>query len=141
MIYTELTKLAMKIAFEAHKEQVDKSGTPYIYHPIHLAEQMEDEYTICAALLHDTVEDSDITFEDLSEYGIPVDVIEALKLLTHGNNVPYMEYVKRIKCNDIARKVKLADLIHNSDISRLDSIDEKVEKRLEKYKQAINLLE
>ena len=141
MIYTELTKLAMKIAFEAHKEQVDKSGTPYIYHPIHLAEQMEDEYTICAALLHDTVEDSDITFEDLSEYGIPVDVIEALKLLTHGNNVPYMEYVKRIKCNDIARKVKLADLIHNSDISRLDSIDEKVENRLEKYKQAINLLE
>ena len=77
----------------------------------------------------------------MSEYGIPVDVIEALKLLTHGNNVPYMEYVKRIKCNDIARKVKLADLIHNSDISRLDSIDEKVEKRLEKYKQAINLLE
>lgn len=140
MIYTELTKLAMKIAFEAHKEQVDKSGVPYIYHPIHLAEQMKDEYTICAALLHDTVEDSDITFEDLSEYGIPVDVIEALKLLTHDNNVPYMEYVKRIKCNDIARKVKLADLIHNSDVSRLDNIDEIVEKRLEKYKQAINLL-
>lgn len=88
MIYTELTKLAMKIAFESHKGQVDKSGTPYIYHPIHIAEQMKDEYTICAALLHDTVEDSDITFEDLSEYGIPVDVIEALKLLTHDNNVP-----------------------------------------------------
>lgn len=55
MIYTKLTKLAMKVAFEAHKEQVDKSELPYIYHPIHLAVQMDDEYSICVALLHDTV--------------------------------------------------------------------------------------
>ena len=105
MIYTDLTKQAMKIAFDAHKDQVDKSGMPYIYHPIHLAEQMDDEYSTCVALLHDTVEDTDLTFEKLEACGFPTDVIDALKLLTHEDSVPYMEYVKKIKDNQIAKKV------------------------------------
>lgn len=140
MIYTKLTKLAMKVAFEAHKEQVDKSGLPYIYHPIHLAVQMDDEYSICVALLHDTVEDTDLTFEKITDYGFPIEVIDALKLLTHDAQIPYMEYVARIKQNPIARKVKLADLKHNSDLTRLDVVDEKAIKRVKKYENAIQFL-
>ena len=69
MIYTKLTKLAMKIAFEAHKDQTDKTGLPYIYHPAHLAEQMTEESTTCVALLHDVIEDTDMTSEQLREMG------------------------------------------------------------------------
>ncbi len=140
MIYTDLTKKAMKIAFEAHKEQKDKSGLPYIYHPIHLAEQMEDEVTTCVALLHDVVEDTEITFEDLIKEGFTDEIISALKLMTHDDSVPYMDYVAMLKYNPIARTVKLADLRHNSDPTRLDVIDEKAQKRNEKYQKAIRLL-
>ena len=143
MIYTALTKKAMKIAFDAHKEQTDKSGLPYIYHPFHLAEQMTNEVSTCAALLHDVAEDSSMTFEDMAEQGIPDVVIETLRLLTHDDTVPYMDYVRKIKDsgNQEAVAVKLADLRHNSDLSRLDSVDEKTLARFEKYKAAINLLE
>lgn len=140
MMYTALTKKAMKIAFEIHKNQTDKSGMPYIYHPIHLAEQMKDEKNVCVALLHDSVEDGDITFEQLEKEGFSKDIIDALKLLTHDKSVPYLEYVKRIKTNTIATAVKLADLRHNSDLTRLDCVDEKALERIEKYKKAIELL-
>ena len=140
MLYTSLTKKAMRIAFEAHKDQVDKNGIPYIYHPIHLAEQMTDESMVCVALLHDVVEDSDITFEELERAGFGGEIIGALKLLTHDEAVPYMEYVKKIKTNPIAAAVKLADLRHNSDLTRLDIVDEWAQKRAEKYKRAIELL-
>ena len=139
MIYTPLTKKAMKIAFWAHKDQTDKSGMPYIYHPVHLAEQMTDEATTCVALLHDVVEDTQVTFEDL-EAGFTPEIIDALRLLTHDDAVPYMEYVAAIKNNPIAKAVKLADLAHNSDLTRLDVVDEKALKRVEKYKQAMDLL-
>lgn len=140
MIYTEKTKAALKLCFEAHKNQTDKSGMPYVFHPFHLAEQMKDEDTTIAALLHDVVEDTDYTIADLKQMGFPPNVIEALELLTHNDDTPYMEYVAKTKNNPIARAVKLADLEHNSDLSRLDTIDEKVLKRKEKYSQAIRLL-
>ncbi len=141
MVYTKKTKLAMRIAFEAHKNQMDKCGVPYVFHPIHLAEQMSDEKTTCAALLHDVVEDTPMTFEELESYGFDSDVIEALKLLTHADDVPYMDYVAALKHNKIAKAVKLADLKHNSDMTRLDEIDDYAIKRAEKYKSAIKLLE
>jgi len=140
MIYTNLTKLAMQISFDAHKEQKDKSGLPYIFHPFHIAEQMSDEITVCVALLHDVVEDTDMTFEKLSELGFTTEIIEALKLLTHDDSVPYMDYVKEIAKNPVAKAVKLADLRHNRDLTRLDVIDEKALKRAEKYKKAMELL-
>ena len=140
MIYTDLTKKAMKLCFAAHKDQIDKSGLPYVFHPFHLAEQMEDEISTTVALLHDVVEDTDITFEDLEQQGFGEDVISALKLLTHDDAVPYMDYVLEIKKNAIATAVKLADLRHNSDLSRLDNVDEKVLARKEKYERAIKLL-
>lgn len=140
MIYTELTKKAMKICFEAHKNQLDKSGMPYVFHPFHLAEQLEGEYEVCAALLHDVMEDTGASPDDLRKKGIPEAVIEALLLLTHDKSVPYLEYVAKIGENPVARAVKLADLRHNSDLSRLDTVTEKDRKRVLKYKQAVEIL-
>ena len=140
MIYTDLTKKAMKLSFEAHKDQVDKSGIPYVYHPFHLAEQMNTEETVVVALLHDVVEDTDYTIQDMIEMGFPQSVTDALTLMTHSKNVPYLEYVVKLKENPIAREVKIADLRHNSDVSRLDTVDEKAIARIEKYKMAIAIL-
>lgn len=140
MLYTPLTKQAMKLCFAAHKDQLDKSGLPYVFHPFHLAEQMQDEVTTVVALLHDVVEDTDYTFEDLAEMGYPSPVLEALQLLTHDDAVPYLEYVREVKQNPVAAAVKLADLRHNSDLSRLDAVNEKALARQEKYLQAIKLL-
>ena len=140
MIYTDMTKKALKLSFEAHKDQVDKSGIPYVYHPFHLAEQMKDENTTIVALLHDVVEDTDTTIEDIRKMGFSDSVCQALALMTHNGNMPYMDYVKRLKVNPIARTVKLADLRHNSDLTRLDAVEEKDLKRVEKYKAAMELL-
>lgn len=141
MIYTELTKKALKLCFEAHKDQVDKSGIPYVFHPFHLAEQMPDELTTIVALLHDVVEDTPYTLDDLREMGFPAEALDAIKLMTHNESLPYMEYIEQIKKNPIARTVKLADLRHNSDLTRLDTVSEKDRERVEKYKTAIRLLE
>ena len=141
MIYTPETKKAMKLCFAAHKEQKDKSGLPYVFHPFHLAEQMTDEETTVVALLHDVVEDSLYTFDDLKEMGFSEAVLSALRLLTHGDDTPYMDYVAAIKKNPIARAVKLADLRHNSDLSRMDEVTETILARREKYLAAIRLLE
>jgi (p)ppGpp synthase/HD superfamily hydrolase len=142
MIYTPLTKKALRLCFDSHKDQVDKTGLPYVFHPFHLAEQMDDEYGTVVALLHDVVEDTDTTLRDLSAMGYPEEVIDALALLTHAEGVPYMDYVALIKDNAIAKAVKIADLKHNSDLSRMDEseIDEWAIKRTEKYKTALNFL-
>ncbi len=141
MIYTQETKKALKLCFEAHKEQVDKSGLPYVFHPFHLAEQMETEETTVVALLHDVIEDTDYTLADLTEMGFDKVITDAIALMTHADGVDYMDYVRAIKRNPIAKTVKLADLRHNSDLTRTDVVDEKVLKRREKYLQAIALLE
>ncbi len=143
MIYTEQTKKAMRLCFKAHRDQTDKVGVPYVFHPFHLAEQMSDEKSTVAALLHDVVEDTEYTIEDLMQMGFDADVIAALRLLTHDPAVPYMDYVATIKCNPIARAVKLADLAHNSDLTRFApcEIDEWALKRQEKYQKAIALLQ
>ena len=141
MIYTEVTKKALKLCFEAHKDQKDKSGIPYVFHPFHLAEQMETEDTVTVALLHDVVEDTSYTLADLSEMGFSQPVITALSLLTHDDGMDYMEYVRAIKNDPIAKAVKLADLRHNSDLTRLDVVDEKALARRSKYLTAIELLE
>lgn len=140
MIYTDLTKKALKLCFEAHKEQVDKTGMPYVFHPFHLAEQMTDELTTVCALLHDVVEDSEYTFEDLQGMGFPEEALSALRLLTHDEKVSYMDYVKTIAHNPIARAVKIADLRHNSDLTRMDRVDERAIERTEKYKNALAFL-
>ena len=141
MIYTHLTNEALKLAYRAHQGQVDKGGIPYIFHPYHLAEQMEDEYTTCVALLHDVVEDTDVTLEELAAI-FPKEVVEAVALMTHREGEPYLEYVARIKDNPIAKAVKLADLRHNSDESRLENANpETLAYFREKYRKAFEILE
>lgn len=141
MIYTEKTKLALRLCFDAHKDQADKSGLPYVFHPFHVAEQMSDETTTVVALLHDVIEDSDYTLDDICAMGFGDEVVTALALMTHEEGVPYMDYVAGLRDNPTARAVKLADLRHNSDLSRLDVVDDKALKRVEKYAAAIRLLE
>ena len=142
MIYTTLTKKALKLCFEAHRDQVDKTDMPYVFHPFHLAEQMTDEISTVCALLHDVVEDTDYTLSDLTAMGFPREVTDALALLTHDPAVPYMDYVAAAAKNPVARAVKIADLKHNSDLTRMepDEIDEWAMKRNEKYKKALALL-
>ena len=117
MVYTPLTNKAMQIAYQAHHGQLDYNGIPYIFHPMHLAEQMDDEISCCVALLHDTVEVTDVSLEDLKAV-FPPEVTDAVALLTHAEDADYFDYVRAIKANPIALKIKLADLSHNSDQSR-----------------------
>lgn len=140
MIYTPQTKRAMCIAFKAHGGQKDRAGIPYINHPLHLAEQMKTEDETCVALLHDVVEDTDIDFRDLRDAGFSEAVLDALRLLTHDKSVSYMDYIKAVKTNPLAAAVKRADLRHNMDISRLDNVTDKDRERIEKYAQALELL-
>ena len=128
----------MNIAFEAHKE--DKSGYPYFAHPFTLAVQFDDETSVCVALLHDVIEDhGDIySFEDLEKEGFNKDIIDALKLLTHDPKVDYLEYVVAIKGNDTAKRVKLADLRHNTNLRRSGGVKPP---KYELYLKAIALLE
>ena len=117
MIYTEMTIKAIKVAYEAHLGQLDYNDVPYIFHPYHLAEQMDDEISCTVALLHDVVEDTPITLSDLEQI-FPAQVVEIVRLLTHDEGVDYFDYIREIKKNPIATKVKLEDLKHNSDESR-----------------------
>ena len=143
MIYTALTNKAMRIAYAAHEGQVDQSDQPYIFHPFHVAEQMNDEASVCAALLHDVVEDTSVTLADL-EAEFPREVTEAVRLLTHEKGVSYRDYIRAIRKNPIAKAVKLADLIHNSDESRYAGCpavsQERLAYRRRKYAEAKAIL-
>ena len=142
MLYTPLTNKAMQIAYAAHHGQVDYNGIPYILHPVHLAEAMDDEISCCAALLHDVVEDTTVTMEDLAKE-FPRDVIDVLKLLTHQEGTDYFDYVRSIKANPIAVKVKLADIAHNSDQTRCvgsDLTEEQLSYFQQKYQKAKGIL-
>lgn len=144
MIYTKLTNKAMRTAYDAHHGQLDVNGVPYIFHPYHLAEQMPDEITACTALLHDVIEDTDVTIEELEDE-FPRVVTDALRLLTHDDSTDYFDYVRRLSLNPVARTVKLADLAHNQDESRITDPDAVPPARLErwrkKYKKAREILE
>jgi len=142
MIYTELTNKAMRFAYAAHHGQVDKAGIPYIFHPIHLAEQMEDELSCCAALLHDTVEDTDVTLEDIGRE-FSEELAEIIALLTHTDGTDYFDYVRAISRHPVARKIKFADLDHNTDRTRCAGIDiseEQLAKWDRKYEKARSIL-
>ncbi len=147
MVYTELTNKALRFAYNAHHGQLDYNGIPYIFHPLHLAEQMEDEVSCCAALLHDVVEDTDYTLEDLRRE-FPENVVEVVALLTHDaaadhNHEAYYANIRRIKGHPIARKVKLADITHNSDQTRCIGsglTEEKLCRWQQKYQKALQIL-
>lgn len=143
MIYTTLTKKAINLAFKAHKHKIGQDGVPYICHPLHLAEQMTDELTTVVALLHDVVEDTDISVENIKNSGFPDEVVDAISVITRNKNDSYEEYIMKVKTNKLATIVKVTDLKHNLDVSRLcvDCIDSKISNRMNKYRKALTVLE
>ncbi|WP_300120696.1 HD domain-containing protein [uncultured Enterococcus sp.] len=135
-----LYQQALAIAKDAHKGQVDKAGVDYIQHPLFVASLVEGELAKTVALLHDVVEDSDWTLEDLRKEGLPEEVVQAVGIITKKRNENYEEYILRVKQNPLARQVKLADLQHNSDLSRLANVTDRDRKRVAKYQKAIAYL-
>ncbi len=135
MLYSQNIKKAVNIAFKAHEGQYDKGGYPYIMHPLHLAEEMTTENEVITALLHDVLEDSEISLDFIKEQGFSEDVTNALVSLTRRKDEEYSEYIKRIKnTGGIALSVKKADLRHNMALERLENLTEKDKERLIKYK-------
>ncbi len=137
----KLLELAIKVATEAHKDQVDKGGKPYIGHPTAVAASVNEPDQKIAAYLHDVIEDTPITADDLLRMGFTPKIVDSIKLLTKDKNVPYEEYLKNIRSDSVARAVKIADLKHNMDLSRIPNPTEKDYARLEKYKKALAFLE
>ena len=133
-------ELALKVATKAHEGQLDKAGNIYIEHPKYVASLVKEDNEKIVALLHDTIEDTTVTFEELEQYGFDKEIIDALKLLTHDSKVKYFDYIDKIKTNELARKVKIADLTHNSDISRIKELTQKDNERIVKYKKALEML-
>lgn len=141
MFYSEKVKKAALIAYNAHKDQSDKGGYPYIMHPIHIAEQMETEDETIAALLHDVIEDTDIGFDYLKKEGFSDTVINCLKILTKDPNEDYMDYIRKIKkTGGIALKIKKADMAHNMIAERISKKIQSDESRMEKYRAAFDIL-
>ena len=135
-------RAAFEVARKVHGGQVDKAGVEYINHPLTVASSVgENISAIIVALLHDVVEDGDKTFDDLREE-IPLtdEELHALKLLTHDEKIPYLEYVAQLRTNELAAKVKAADLKHNSDLSRLKNPAGKDFARVKKYRRALEIL-
>lgn len=131
---------ALEIAKAAHKGQVDVGGAEYINHPIEVAEHCEDEDAKIVALLHDVIEDSKVTLDDLRLQGFKDEIIEAIDIISGRSGIGYDEYLQSIKDNDLARVVKIQDLIHNSDLSRLRVVRDKDRNRVKRYEEALEFL-
>ena len=140
MTNEELVALAKRIAIDAHADQVDKAGAPYWHHPQFVAEHVKTSAEKAVAWLHDVVEDTDWTFEGLLAEGICPDVVEGVKAITKREGEAYETYLDRVKANPFAKAVKLADLAHNMDLSRIAQPTEKDFARIEKYRWAVDYL-
>lgn len=128
---------AINLSVEKHRGQIDKGGMPYILHPLYLMTKMNTETEKIVAVLHDIIEDTDITFNYLRSIGFSDEVLNALECLTRKNEEDYFSYIDRIKTNRIAVKVKLVDLEHNMDLRRIKNLtDEDIIRSIKKYKRA-----
>lgn len=151
--YTENIKKAMCMAYDAHHGQTDLGGVPYIFHVTHLVYNVQEtanlddnvdmEDLVCVALLHDAVEDGHLTIDEIKAADFDDDVIEAITLLTRDKSKPYEDYIMGLRDNELAAAVKLADLFHNKEATRLkhpSELTESEKARMAKYENAINLL-
>lgn len=132
----EILQKAIEIATEAHKNQRDRAGKPYIGHISRVMQAGETQEERIAGILHDIVEDTSWSFEDLLNIGIPIDIVDAIRCLTKMENEPYDQFIERVKTNPIAIAVKLNDLHDNMDMTRLPEITDKDIERLLKYHRA-----
>jgi (p)ppGpp synthase/HD superfamily hydrolase len=136
-----LREKALTLALCAHAGQFDKAGAPYIEHPLVVAANFfDDDSRYIVSLLHDVVEDTNVTLEALIEYGFPDEIVNAIDAITKRSDESYDEYLSRIKANTIARDVKMADVKHNSDLSRLKIVEAKDYTRVKKYNKALEFL-
>jgi GTP diphosphokinase / guanosine-3',5'-bis(diphosphate) 3'-diphosphatase len=135
-----LLTLAIAIANQAHSGQLDKAGKPYISHPLTVMAQMDTLESKIVAVLHDAIEDSELTIADLVRQGFPEFITAAIAAITKLDGELYEDYILRVKSNAIARKVKIADVTHNMDISRIANPTAKDFQRLEKYKIVLQKL-
>ena len=138
--YSELYDRALQIAFRAHEGQKDKSGHDYIMHPIRGAERCKNPRAKIVALLHDTIEDTNVTVNDLRKQGFPEEIIEGILSVTKQMGETYEAFVRRAAENPIGREVKIADLEDNMDIRRLAVLTDEDVARLRKYLKAWQLL-
>ncbi len=139
MNYAELISTADALAKKAHAGQVDKSGVDYINHPRTVASFVKEPKEIIVALLHDIIEDTDVTDKEIKQI-FGAEICEAVVTMTHLENEDYFDYINRVKTNPLSTTVKIADLKHNMDLSRLTHITEKDLKRREKYQKALDIL-
>lgn len=131
---------AISIAALAHKGQFDKAGSPYLFHPLRMMMQMKSETAMMVAILHDVVEDTTWTLEQLREKGFSEDVLIAIDCVTARNGESYEEFIKRVETNPIACEVKIADLEDNMNIPRINELRPKDLERLERYHKSWKLL-
>lgn len=136
----KMVNIALEIATNAHKGQKDLGGRDYIEHPKAVANLLETDEEKTVGYLHDVLEDTSITEEDLVTMGISSEIVSAIKVLTKKRGEPYTEYIERVKENELARKVKIADLQHNMDLSRISNPTKRDFERLEKYKKVLTQL-
>jgi (p)ppGpp synthase/HD superfamily hydrolase len=132
---------AIEIATKAHAGQIDKAGQPYISHPLAVMAKMDKPETKIVAVLHDVIEDSDVTIADLIDQGFPSLITEAIAAITKLDAELYEDYILRVKSNAIACEVKIADIKHNMDLSRIANPTIKDFQRLEKYQKVLPQLE
>ena len=133
-------KLARLICKQAHKGQYDRGGKPYYLHPYTVADLCKRRKDKIVAYLHDVIEDTNVTYYELRACGFGETILAALKAITHIKSMPYMEYLAIVKTNKIATRVKIADMIHNSDISRIHNPTEKDKERCQLYLEYIKYL-
>ena len=131
---------AIEISVTAHKRQVRKDGSPYVLHPLRLMMSVNSADEKIVAVLHDVVEDTDITMQQLEDEGFSKQVLAALRLVTHDDGTSYENYITNIKGNPIARAVKLADLRDNTNVFEIPKLSAKDLQRLEKYHRAYKTL-
>ena len=131
---------AIELAKQHHEGQTDKAGKPYIEHPLRVMNQVESEEEKIVAVLHDIVEDTDISLDDLRNEGFSKEVVDAVECLTKQDGENYDSYIERISFNPLAVKIKLADLEDNRDLTRLPEVTDKVLERVEKYDKALEKL-
>ena len=129
-------ELALQIAQKAHAGQVDKAGKDYILHPMTVASYMDTDIEKTIAYLHDVLEDTDVTVDALRKI-FPNEIVDTLITLTYRKDESYFEYIQRVSKSKLAKKVKVADLLHNLDITRIKEPTKQDYERLEKYKKAI----
>ena len=127
---------AILLAVQKHRGQVDKAGQPYILHPMRVMCRMKTEHEMMAAILHDIVEDTDVSLDDLRDAGYPEAVIEAVDCLSRREGESYEDFLERTKTNPLAVQVKLGDLQDNMDIRRIESLGKKDIQRLKRYQSA-----